>query len=106
MALHSDLREPVRNLGVLFIRRTGSADQLFGDLTPIAQLVKLTKLTMRETPISDIGLLGNLVLLDELSLPNNAVSDLRPLAGLTRLEFLNLASNRVVDLARRMGESS
>ncbi|MDP6700766.1 MAG: hypothetical protein QGH25_14035, partial [Candidatus Latescibacteria bacterium] len=97
--------ERMRNLDTFFISYTGPANRFLGDLSPISQLVKLTNLSLRGTPITNIQALGNLVLLDELSLPSNRVADLRPLAALSRLEFLNLAGNDIIDLLPLVGLS-
>jgi internalin A len=92
--------ERLPNLEMLFVRYSGRDQPLvLNDLSPLAGLKKLAKLTVRDSQVSDLTTLGRLVLLDDLNLPNNQIRDIAPLDALARLQFLNLADNQIVDLS-------
>ena len=69
------------------------------DLTSLAGLAGLKKLTMRGSQISDLSPLAGLTALTKLALWHNQISDLSPLAGLTALKDLQLGGNQISDLS-------
>ncbi len=76
------------------------------DLTPLAGLTTLERLYLEGTPVTDLTSLSGLTSLESLDLDGTSVIDLKPLAGLTRLERLDLASTLVKDLTPLAGLAS
>ena len=68
------------------------------DLTPLAGLTNLTRLTLTNTGVSNLTPLAGLTNLTRLSLGRNSIADLTPLVGLTNLTWLSLSENSVSDL--------
>jgi hypothetical protein len=73
------------------------------DLTPLAGLTGLTKLSLDRTGVTDLTPLAGLTRLTELSLSDTGVTNVMPLAGLTGLTALRLRNTPVVDLAPLTG---
>lgn len=69
------------------------------DLSPLANLTKLTYLNFNKDAVSDLTPLANLTKLTSLAFSNNQVSDVRPLANLTNLTSLGFLRNQVLDLS-------
>ncbi len=68
------------------------------DITPLAQLTKLTDLNLYSNNVSDIIPLAQLIQLTHLNLGRNRISDITPLAQLTQLATLNLEDMNISDL--------
>ena len=73
------------------------------DISPLAGLTQLKKLTLGRNVISDISPLAELTQLRELHLGNNQISDISPLAGLTQLWNLVLYRNQIRDISPLAG---
>ncbi len=69
------------------------------DLSPLADLKKLTWLYLSNTPVSDLSPLADMKYLTTLHLDNTQVSDLMPLAEMKNLKSLVLVNTRVSDLS-------
>ena len=69
------------------------------DLSPLAELTRLTRLHLDGNNISDISPLAGLTNLVILGLWNNAISDISALTGLTNLFFVGLWDNNISDIA-------
>lgn len=65
------------------------------DLTPLAGLVHLRRLSLSGTGVTDLSPLAGLTSLRELSLDRTSVSDLNPLSGLESLEELTLTDTAI-----------
>jgi len=76
------------------------------DLSTIASLPNLRKLTLEGCSLSSITNLAAAQHLTYLNLSNNAIRDLTVIAGMTKLEALSLAKNAVTDLSQLSGLSS
>ena len=72
-------------------------DCSISDITALSNLVSLTHLNARHNLIVDISPLANLKNLTTSWLSHNRITDLSPLAELTRLEFLEIQHNRIAD---------
>lgn len=68
------------------------------DLSPLAELTQLTRLSLGKNHITDVSPLSGLTSLRHLFLTYNGVSDITPLAGLP-LEELSLSANPVADFS-------
>ena len=69
------------------------------DITPLAGLTQLTKLSLSENRIKDIKPLAGLTQLKELSLNNNElIHDITPLSGMKHLIHLSLWNNKIRDI--------
>ena len=88
---------PLANLTKLTTLNLGY-NQL-SDISPLANLTKLTALSLVWNQLSDISPLANLTKLTALSLYHNQVSDISPLANLTKLTHLSLFGNQVSDIS-------
>ena len=75
----------------------------FNDTMLLADMAKLTDLTLRSNKINDITALANLTQLKRLYLPHNQISDVTPLAGLANLETLHLQDNSIRDVSPLIG---
>ncbi len=92
---------PVADLQVLALLPTLESLNLDGttpDLQPLASLVGLKRLSLRNTGIDDLQPLASLVGLTELDVGDNRIADLSPLAGLSALTALMADRNRIADL--------
>ena len=70
------------------------------DISPLANLVKLKKLTLdQNNAIQDISPLSHLTQLEQLDLFVNNISDVSPLAGLTNLKYLDISANPVTNIS-------
>ena len=69
------------------------------DVAPLADLTQLTNLNLYDTAVSDVAPLANLTQLRWLNLYKTAVSDVTPLANLTQLRWLGLYKTAVSDVA-------
>ena len=76
------------------------------DLTPLAGLTNLTRLTLTNTGVSNLTPLAGLTNLTRLSLGRNSIADLTPLVGLTSLTWLSLGENSVSDITPLAGLTS
>jgi len=74
------------------------------DVTPLAELTKLTELNIRETRVTDLSPLAGLTNLTTLRIEENTLSNITPLAGLTNLRELGLNTMlQLTDLAPLAG---
>lgn len=96
------------------------------DISPLAELTKLTSLQMGGLVIDDLSVVANmphlisltvfggkrltdlsplsgLTELQALTLNNNRISDVSPLAGLTKLIYLDLQANQITDVTPLAG---
>jgi hypothetical protein len=73
------------------------------DLSPLAGLTGLTNLDLSGTQVEDLSPLAGLTALMRLDLGGTQVEDLSPLAGLTSLRVLDLQCPRVEDLSPLAG---
>ena len=73
------------------------------DAAPLANLKKLTTLILVNGNLIDISLLSELTNLSKLDLSMNGLSDVPSLAGLTNLKDLSLASNWISDVSPLSG---
>ena len=73
------------------------------DLSPLAGLTELEKLSLVHNQITDISPLKGLTNLEKLGLWDNQITDVSPLAGLTNLEVLGLHRNKISDLSPLKG---
>ena len=69
------------------------------DISPLANLTKLTDLSLERNEISDLSPLARLSNLEILELWDNSISDISPLANLTKLEGLFLGRNSISDIS-------
>ena len=81
----------------------GSSRYNITDLTPLAGLTKLEKLSLPQNQITDLTPLAGMTELKTLYLVQNQITDLTPLAGLTKLEMLYLHTNPITDLTPLAG---
>ncbi len=82
------------NLSKLYLR-----ENKLSDISPLANLVNLSELNLRGNQLSDISPLANLVNLSELDLRGNQISNISPLANLVNLTLLNLGENQLSDIS-------
>ncbi|RKU12105.1 hypothetical protein C6501_11375 [Candidatus Poribacteria bacterium] len=68
------------------------------DLTPLAEITSLKKLTFYACGIQDISSLAGLTDLITLDISNNSVTDLSPIAGLINLENLGVRHSGISDI--------
>jgi hypothetical protein len=73
------------------------------DVTPLAELTKLTELNIRETRVTDLSPLVGLTNLTTLRIEENILSNITPLAGLTELTKLDIRGNKITDLTPLAG---
>ncbi len=73
------------------------------DISPIAGLTQLTKLTISKVHIDDLAPIAELKNLTELNLNDNYITDISALSGLTNLTALNLYHNLVKDTSPLAG---
>ena len=88
---------PLANLKKL--TKLGLKDIHFVDATPLSNLKKLTELNLVNASLRDISPLSELTNLSKLDLSMNGLSDVSSLAGLTNLKDLSLATNRISDVS-------
>ena len=69
------------------------------NLSPLAELTKLTELSVRNNDISDISPLVGLTNLTRLWSDNNNITDISPVVGLANLTYLNLGGNNITDIS-------
>ena len=89
--------ERFENLTSLNISYTG-ARSTYTDLSPLANLTKLTSLTLTNASVSDLSPLANLTSLRTLTITDQKVSDLSTLPSLPSLTTLNLSTNQITDV--------
>lgn len=65
------------------------------DISPVASLKGLTKLSAYENQLTDVSSLKGLTALYELNLADNQIADISALASLTKLESLDVSSNKL-----------
>ncbi len=73
------------------------------DVTPLAELTKLTELNIRETRVTDLAPLAGLTNLTTLRIEENILSNIMPLAGLTNLRELDLYYTQTTDVTPLAG---
>ncbi len=73
-------------------------DYSITDVSPLAALTNLKKLSLYFNQLADVSPLAALTNLKKLSLWNNRIADVNPLATLTNLESLNLGANQLADV--------
>ena len=91
----SDLT-PISNL--ISLTKLDVAGNQISDIRPLTGLINLRTLNLSNNPCEDLTPLANLAGLGALTLTHTQVSNLNPLAGLTRLTHLTLRKNRITDL--------
>lgn len=69
------------------------------DLSPIAHMTSLRKITIIDAQIKDLSPLSQLTNLEEIYLDNNQISSLEPLRSLKKLQLLRLSNNDIEDLS-------
>ena len=74
-------------------------DNPIRDLTPLANLTNLTYINLAGVKLSDITALANLTKLKEAWLSHMRLRDITPLAHLSQLVRLSLVSNQIVDVS-------
>ena len=90
--------EKATGLKILTIRGNHSQKKI-RDITPLAGLTQLTKLSLSENRIKDIKPLAGLTQLKDLKLNNNElIHDITPLIGLKHLIHLSLYNNQISDI--------
>ena len=99
---HNALKDPW-TLGLLPRLTVLNLDGAVSDLSFLASLVALEKLSLRNNGLTDVSALAGLVNLRHLSLRGNALSDVWPLAGLAQLEILDLRGNALLNQAPLTG---
>ncbi len=90
-------------LGLLPHLTVLNLDEAATDLSSLAGLVAMERLSLRQNGLTDISELAGLIKLRHLSLRGNLVSDVWPLAGLAQLEILDLRGNALRDVAPLSG---
>ena len=90
-------------LGLLPRLTVLNLDGAVTDLSFLAGLVALERLSLRNNGLTNVSALAGLVNLRHLSLRGNAVSNVWPLAGLAQLEILDLRGNTLRDRAPLSG---
>ena len=90
-------------LGLLPRLTVLNLDEAGTDLSSLAGLVAMERLSLRNNGLTDVSALAGLVNLRHLSLRGNAVSNGWPLAGLAQLEILDLRGNNLSDRAPLSG---
>ncbi len=88
---------PLANLKKL--TKLGLKDIRIVDAAPLSNLKKLTELNLVNGSLLDVSLLSELTNLSKLDLSVNGISDVSSLAGLTNLKDLSLATNRISDVS-------
>jgi len=68
---------------------------LITELAPLAKLIQLQRLDLRENQITELAPLAKLTQLQVLNLCRNQITDLAPLAKLTQLQTLDLGRNQI-----------
>ena len=79
------------------LRRLSVRNNLLDDLQPLAALTGLTELDIGDNRVEDLRPLGGLAGLTGLRADRNGIADLWPLASLAGLEVLDLGANRIRD---------
>ena len=88
---------PLANLKKL--TKLGLKDIHMVDAAPFSNLKKLTELNLVNGSLLDVSPLSELISLSKLDLSMNGISDVSSLAGLTHLKDLSLAANRISDVS-------
>ena len=70
----------------------------FYDLTPLAPLTNLVRLTITNSAVADITVLELLTNLEVVNLLMNEIEDVTPLGSLSNLQQVNLSGNRITDI--------
>jgi Leucine-rich repeat (LRR) protein len=86
------------NLQTLLLKETQVSD-----VTPLAGLAALQHIDLMGTQVSDVGPLAALTNLQSLDLDGTEVSDVRPLASLANLRSLDLQGTQVSDITPLAG---
>ena len=81
----------------------GTPKSVVNDITELASLVQLTRLSLSNHGLTDISPVSTLTRLEYLALNVNRIVDIGPLAALSRLSTLWLVHNRIQDLAPLAG---
>ncbi|MCY3814645.1 MAG: FG-GAP-like repeat-containing protein [Gammaproteobacteria bacterium] len=81
----------------------GTPKSVVDDITELASLVQLTRLSLSNHGLTDISPVSTLTRLEYLALSVNRIVDIGPLAALSRLSILWLVHNRIHDLAPLAG---
>ena len=85
--------------GLNNLRRLSLSSTSISDISVLAGLTNLTRLGLYSTSISDISALAGLANLEELYLDNTSISDISVLAGLNNLRRLSLSSTSISDIS-------
>jgi Leucine-rich repeat (LRR) protein len=75
------------------------ANLVISDISPLAGLVNMEMLIIRDNRISDISALSGMTKLEHLYLEWNNISDISPLSGLTNLQGISLQYNDIADVS-------
>lgn len=81
------------------LKRLSAANTGISNLAPLAGLKNLEVLEISSTSVEDLAPLASLTGLRQIDVSNTQVRDLAPLASLNRLEELDIARTQVKDLA-------
>jgi len=100
--LENDDIEPLKYMADLTSLNL-SFKPLINDISPLSELIKLTKLDLVENQINDINPLAKLTNLTELWLSHNQIEDISPLAGLINLTSLSIHDNKISDVSALEG---
>ena len=87
------------NLGIASLDAGERHPNPISDVSPLAALTQLTRLSLGGTDVSDVSPLAALTQLTLLGLWDTAVSDVSPLAALTQLILLGLWDTAVSDVS-------
>lgn len=68
------------------------------EISPLAYLTQLKKLTISETLVDDLSPLAKLINLEELDISENRFDDITPISSLINLKKLDIAVNSIPDL--------
>lgn len=80
-------------------------DNEIEDLTPISNIVSLTKLNANNNNISNIDTLSKLTKLETISLINNNISDSSVLNNMPNLKYLYIKNNSITSLSSLLNNS-
>ena len=81
------------------VQKLDLTNSAVSDLSDLRYFVGLTSLELGNNFITDISALSNLRKLQNLNLEQNSIEDVTPLSGLTRLKELDLNENSIEDIS-------
>ena len=89
--------------GLTSLRRLSLWGNPVSNLSPLRGLTNLTRLVFSRTQVSDLSPIAGLINLRTLDFNVGNVSDLSPIAGLINIEYLGFPNNNVSDLSAIAG---